>query len=428
MAPVAVAAVVVAVAASVGLIVHYTNSESAEDAATRDLKVLWSAPYDRPSDVRGVGNWITGDLVVRARTDKVVGYAVADGRVGWTLPIPAGRAVCTMSRTVAGNVGLVGHGPEDEYHCTTLVAVDLGTGQPLWQRQRPVSEDNSDNRADEVAVTADTAVIKEPNGFVAVDLRGNKERWRLAAGKGCLAYSVTADGDTAVLVTTCANHVARLLVVDAATGRERWRAQLRTSDDDEDNFRYGGTKRTVVLSVDPVVIRTRADDGRGGALIRFDDQGRRQATIAQSQQDLDVAPDLDSGVGDLARPDYSVGVVGDVLVAAAKLAGDSSAGHVVAFSLADGRRLWLAEVAEDSYLSTVDVVDGKVLVISDLSYQPELRLLSPSDGRIVQTVTLSEVADELSGISTFAEVGAVGDRYVVINFDGAANSPVVAVG
>ena len=417
-----VAAVVVAVAASVGLIVHYAGDESAEEAAGRDPKVLWSAPFDRPSDAYGVGNWFTDGTVVRARNDKVVGYAVADGRVSWTLPIPTGDVVCTMSRTVAGNVGLIGHAAKDEGHCTNLVAVDIDTGLPLWQRRRPVPEENSDIGADEVAVAGEIAVIKEPAGFVAVNLSDNKQRWRLAVGKGCLAYSVTAAADTAALVTTCAKNVARLLVVDTATGRERWRAQFRTGEDDY------GLKRTSVLSLDPVVIRTGDDEGRGGALIRFDDRGRRQATIPQSQQDIDVAPEFEASRAYEARPDYSVGVLGDTLIAAATQAGDNLPGHVVAFSLVDGRRLWLTEVEEGNYLSSVDIVDGKVLVTTDMSFRPELRLLSMRDGQIQRTTTLSDVDGEIGGISSAVDVGTAGDRYIIVNSDGAANPPVVGLG
>jgi len=211
-------AVVVAAMVATGVFIVVRHAGGAPpDQGLADPRVLWSAPYDRPSEVRGVGSWITSDTVIRADTDKVVAYAVSDGHVSWTFPLPAGNTVCTMSRTVEGNIGLIGYAAlglgED---CSTPVALDTGTGRSMWQRQRPASETISDAGSDEVALAKDVAVIKEPTGFVAVDLQGKTPRWRLAAAKTCAPNFVAAAGDTAAMVTVCVNQTAHLVVVAAA--------------------------------------------------------------------------------------------------------------------------------------------------------------------------------------------------------------------
>jgi outer membrane protein assembly factor BamB len=327
-----------------------------------------------------------------------------------------------MSRGVDDNIGIVGYKTDDEYSCITMVALDLSTGRPLWQRKRgPLPGVPFHTDIDEVAVAGQVVVSREA-GFVAMDLRSGKPRWRKAAGSGCEDYSVTAEGDTAVLLSACKSHIAQLVVVDVATGRERWHAQLHTSADDESAMGYGA-KSTAVLSVDPLVIRTSDDDSGAGAFVSFDGQGRKQATVSQSQQDADLAPGRFPYRG--ARAAYAVNVVGDVLVTPARKVGDSTDRFVAAYSLTDGRRLWITEL--DDTLASIVATQGEILVQQHPS-SVELLALAPQDGRILQKRTFDTEEDKISqAVDYAADVRVAGEKYVFIGTRGDTAPPVVVL-
>ncbi|MEV6878658.1 hypothetical protein [Amycolatopsis sp. NPDC051128] len=137
----------------------------------RFLEVRWSAPLDRPSGVTGVGSWVDGDLVVRARADRLIGYTTTG--TAWTTEVPGREALCTMSRDVEDGVGLVGWAADGQ-PCATVVAMDLRTGKSLWQLTRTASDRYRYGDAiagDELAVTSRLAVFTEPTGLRAVGLR-----------------------------------------------------------------------------------------------------------------------------------------------------------------------------------------------------------------------------------------------------------------
>ncbi len=426
---VAIAAVVVGcfVLGGVGLAWHGRGDQQQRDTP-HPVHALWSAPVDRPSTVTGVGNWVAGDTVIRARTDKVVAYQLADGRVSWTFQVPARQHVCAMSRTAEGGIGLIAYSPDGEYRCATLVALDVTNGRPLWQRERPMPKKSWDGwyaGSEEFALTTGTAVIKEPTGFLAVDPRENKQRWRLPAARGCEPYSVAAGDGVAALLSACEGRTARLTVADLASGRERWHAPLRISDSDEQHYRWS-EKETVVLSLDPLVVRVSDESGRGGAFVSFDAHGARRATILQSQEEFDVAGSFPRAIMPAtfeARWAYPVAVVGDTLVASVTRAGDETPGHVGAFSLTDGHRLWLTDIGYR--LEALTVADGNILVKTG----EELALLSPQDGRKVERHDLDEVLGERPLFDWIDELQAVGQRWVFLRVDGTkSDAPVMVLG
>ncbi|MEJ3746151.1 DUF1707 domain-containing protein [Actinomycetes bacterium KLBMP 9797] len=413
-------AVVIAVAVVVG-IAAFIDGGDGDGPAARDIDVLWTAPFDRPSNVAGQGSWITDRAVIRARLDRLVAYDLADGRVAWTYPLPAEHELCTMSGTVDGNVGVVGYAPAGSFTCATLVALDLGTGRPLWQRPRP-GMGNEHRSGDEVAVVGETAIIREPTGFVAVDARANKQKWRLPVTKGCRTYSVTASADVAALVSACADRAATLALVEVASGKERWRAPLRLSTLDDNDHDWGSTKATVVLSLDPVVVRT---SDAGGAFLAFDDQGQRRTTIAQAQADVDLAVDVFPATF-IARPAYRVAVLGGVLVAPARKPGETVDTSLAGFSLTDGRRLWLTETYDA--VASLGVGDGVVVVAIAIDYSDlQLRALSTQDGKARTLVRFDDLKDDTLSIYGF-ELRQAGDRYVFVSPEAEGKPPVTVLG
>jgi outer membrane protein assembly factor BamB len=423
----ATTAAVVAVVTVVAGIVVYRSGENEESGhaptptgGAPELGVVWSAPLDRPSDLEGEGSWITDRTVIRARTDRMTAYDLADGHVVWTFPVPADHELCGMSRAIDRNLGLVAYGPEGTYYCPTVAALDLGTGRPLWQRQRPEPTEfnNTYFHNDEIALGGDVAVLREAHAFLAVDARANTQRWRLPVAKGCRPYSVTASGAVAALLTACDDRSAQLAVVDAASGREQWHAPLRLSPDDK-SLNANGRKATVVLSVDPVVVRTSDEDG---AFISFDSKGKRRATIPQNQPDLDLALG-EFPISWTARPGYHTAVLDDVLIVPANKPGQTDTG-VAGFSLADGRRLWLTNVPS---LIGIGVAAGTVLLTGKaILAEAELRTLSVQDGAVTSTRKIG-MADQV-GLSSGFDLWTVGDRYIFANYAGTQSPPVTVIG
>ncbi|MEH1130768.1 DUF1707 domain-containing protein [Micromonospora sp. CPCC 206061] len=417
---VAVPAVVIVVAVVVGVAAFIDRGDGGGPAG-RDIDVLWTAPFDRPSNVVGQGSWITDRAVIRARLDRLVAYDLADGRVAWTFPVPAEHELCTMSGTVDGNVGVIGYAPASSFECTTLVAVDLGTGRSLWQRPRP-GFGGEHRSGDEVAVVGETAIIREPTGFVAVDARANTRKWRLPVAKGCRTYSVTASPDVAALVSACANRAATLALVEVASGTERWRAPLRLSTQDDGDHEWGSTKATVVLSLDPVVVRT---SDAGGAFVAFDDQGRRRATIAQAQADMDLAVGA-FPYSFMSRPAYRVAVLGDVLAAPARKPGETQDTAIAGFSLTDGRRLWLTETYYS--VGSIGVGDGAVVATVAIDFfDYQLSAVSPQDGKVRTLVRFDDLKEEKVSAYVF-ELRQVGDRYVFVSPAAEGTPPVTVLG
>jgi len=370
-----------------------------------------------------MSSWIAGDLLIRARSDKIVASALADGRESWVFAFPRGNQLCTMSRGIEDNIGIVGYKSDDESHCITMVALDLATGRTLWQRQRgPLPPVPFRTDVDEIAVAGQVALSREASGFAAVDLHDGKPRWRKAAAAGCEVYSVAAEGDTAVLLSACKNHTLALVVADVTSGRERWHARLDISADDETSMGYGA-KATTVLSVDPLVIRASDDGATGGAFVSFDAQGRRLATIAQSQQDVDLAPGQFPKRG--ARAEYLTDVVGDVLVTPARKVGDSADHLLTAYSIRDGRRLWSTEFQEP--VTLVVATADKVFVKQDGS-PLAVYAVALHDGRILRKRTFATDQDKVADTVAYAaDLRVAGDSYVFIGERGETAAPVVVL-
>ncbi|GAA4725070.1 hypothetical protein Prum_077580 [Phytohabitans rumicis] len=395
-------------------------------AARTDVKVAWAAPLDRPTGIQAVGNWVTGSALIRARTDQVTAYDLADGRVRWTFPVPGRNELCTMSRETEDGIGLIGFGPDDSgVKCTTIAALDLGTGQLLWQRSRKVYEGGSAAQgavSDEVGIAAGTAIVKEPAGFVAVGLRDNKEKWRTAVrGESCTAYSVTASGTDVALLSACEDKSARLSMVDPASGRVRFGTDLRLHDDDHLVAVVENKKTTIVLSTTPLVVRTSDDGSRTrDAVISFDGQGRRRATVPLSQDDLDVAPHqlpAPFGWSDsfIARPPRAFAVFGDTLIAPVMLAGGTGEDRLAAFSLADGRRLWQVELGAPVATATAD---GERFVVA--TTDARIRAFSAADGRALGDTRIDAPEDSVYGPY---ELWPAGDRYAISHVEGSAGPP-----
>ena len=370
------------------------------------LEVRWSAPLDRPSGVTGVGSWVDGDLVVRARADRLVGYTTTG--TAWTTEVPGRAALCTMSRDVEDGVGLVAWAA-DGRPCATVVAMDLRTGKSRWQLTRTASHRYGDTIAgDELAVTSGLAVFTEATGLRAVGLREHDERWRLDVEPGCTPAGVAASTGQVAMLVSCENAGLRVVAVDPASGRERWRAEVPVEPP---------TASVTLLAADPVVVRAVEEGSRTeDVVISFSDEGQVQARIPRSGPDYDMPPV--EQVYWRARPVRRLVVRDDLLITPVSAPGEDRRTAVAAFSLKTGTQLW--RTAIDGDVVAVESTTGGLAVATTRLYLNEL---SPADGAVTATLPVRGewwVFD--------VDLRKVSDRYAVVASDGTKEPPVVMVG
>ncbi|MBD0676660.1 PQQ-binding-like beta-propeller repeat protein [Streptomyces sp. CBMA156] len=332
------------------------------------LNDSWKVPPDRPSTIRAVGSWASGDLVVRVRPDLVVAYRGATGAVAWSWTPPGEDSVCAMSRGTgpgdqarAGAVGLIGHSPHDR-PCSAVTALDLADGREGWTATVDApARDGDDATPDVVAVAGPQALLQERSGWRAVRLADGRDVWRSTPDPGCTPLQVAGGAGDAVTVARCGDAAPVLRSLAPADGRERERIALPVA---------GGLRNLAVLSVDPLAVWV--DDGaeRGThAVLGYDRSGRQRAAIpvAGDEYDLDVM------LGGLhafdefsARPLFGGVVVGDLFIVPGEKPGDvgisggrhpgrTATGRLLAYSLADGGKRWTAELDDQV---TGLVVDG----------------------------------------------------------------------
>ncbi|MGW4059853.1 outer membrane protein assembly factor BamB family protein [Amycolatopsis sp. NPDC004747] len=371
------------------------------------LEVRWSAPLDRPAGVTGAGSWVDGDLVVRARADRLVGYTTTG--TAWTTDVPGREALCTMSRDVADGVGLVAWAA-DGRPCATVVAIDLRTGKTLWQLTRAASDHRYGlaMAGDELAVTSGLAVFTEATGLRAVGLREHDERWRLDVEPGCAPAGVAASAGQVVMLVSCENAGVRVVVVDPASGRERRRAEVPVEPP---------MASVELLSARPVVVRAVQEGSRTeDVVISFDDEGQVQARIPRSGPDYDMPPVEQTYWR--ARPVHRPVVRDDLLIAPVSAPGEDRRTAVAAFSLKTGTQLW--RTAIDGDVVTVEPTTGGLVVATNRLHLNEL---SPTDGTLTATLPVRGewwVYD--------VDLRKVSDGYAVMAFDGTKEPPVVMVG
>lgn len=370
------------------------------------LEVRWSAPLDRPSGVTGVGSWVDGNLVVRARADRLTGYTTTG--TAWTTEVPGREALCAMSRDVEDGVGLVAWAADDR-PCATVVAVDLRTGQSLWRLTRTATDrDGAAVAGDELAVASGLAVFTEPTGLRAVGLRENDERWRLDVEQGCVPAGVAASADQVAMLVSCENAGLRVVVVDPATGRERRRVEVPVEPP---------MASVTLLAAHPVVVRAVEEGSQAeDVVISFGDDGQVRARIPRSGPDYDMPP-VDQTYWQ-ARPVRQLAVLDDLLIAPVSAPGEDERTAVAAFSLKTGAQRWRTVI--DGNVVAVESTTGGLVVATNRLYLNEL---SPTDGAVSATLP---VRGEwwVYGV----DLRKVSAGYAVIASDGTEEPPVMMVG
>lgn len=358
----------------------------------RTLAAVWQAQPDRPMTVEGLGGWLSGPTVVRARFDRLVGYDVATGAVRWTYTVPGQDVLCAMSRTAADGVGLIAHGAESQ-PCSHVAAVDLTTGRALWERTVPADGSSTAINADVIAVADGMAVLRTAQSVMAVRLRDGTPLWQDETADRCRFATVAAGHGQVLTTVSCVDQVPEIRALDAGTGHARWTAKAPIR---------GTIANIRPLSADPAVVWIQESGQRGVSVVTsFDETGRARASIPvdDGQRRLDVGDH-----GFRATPARDVVLQDGLLVAKAQLPGGKY--RVVAYGLADGRLRWSAKTGD---FAAIQAEPGRVHLLGDAPWKPGLWALSLRDGRL-NYLGLPRIADYDDDPLFYS----AGDRYVVL--------------
>jgi outer membrane protein assembly factor BamB len=371
-----------------------------------DLRVDWTAAHDSAGAQAAEGVWTTGDSLIRVSAGQIVSYQAGTGRRQWTLALPGGNVACAVSagtalvpRSPGQLAGLIGFGAAGGA-CNHILAVNLGTGRPLWSG--PVGARwRGDQGTGFVAAGGGTAVAVSASGALGYNLRTGVPRWTAQTPVGCADQTVAAGTRSAVVLASC-NRSFAVISLDLASGRQLWRTTVP-----EPALGY----QFAVLSADPLVVDSRLPGGQGDHLLVFTPGGRVATTIPVTGLDM----------SDYQGSGPEIAISGGLLAGLTKPSG----GHadVVAYRLADGRRLWQVPMPDDV---AAICQDGGQLLVLDRS-APRLTL----DAITIASGSLRVIGHVPPGVVDpgGASVYPAGGRYLVVNLSGLGSvRPAAALG
>ncbi|WP_280669520.1 MULTISPECIES: PQQ-binding-like beta-propeller repeat protein [unclassified Kitasatospora] len=396
----------------------------------------WKAPLDRPTDVRAVGSWTSGDLVIRARPDQVVAYRSATGEVAWRWTPPGEDSVCAMSRETGHGIGLIGHAGLDQ-PCAAVVALDLSSGTARWTAQLDAPARSGDSAAAGVlAIAGDSAVLQENTDWRALNLANGSAAWRSAPAPGCTPLRVAGGAggggaggaggaNSVVTVADCGSAAPVLRSLAAQDGREQTQVALPTAN---------GLNDLAVLSTAPLTLWVDENGERGThAVLSYDQAGHLRSSIPVSgdEYDLDIllGGSTDSFASFTARPLYSALVVGDLLIVPAEKPNDvtfsrsknginrNATGRLVAYSLADGSKQWTAGLDDQTIGLAVDPAGTGIWALTQ-------NTLSRIDVAMGHRSTSLGINGGVSYLPVDLSVSA-GNRFTIVSEDGTSNEPPV---
>lgn len=387
---------VLVVALVVFLVVRGTGDEGT-------YEVAWEVPSAK-SDGLLIDAYLAGDVVIRATTSGVSGYAVDDGKRAWQAKPPTGQQICTISPPAPGDVAIAVTGPakqgSDQGQCTEAAAIDVTTGKELWRKRLVVGTDAQTPTAAAVTVVQGVAVVS--NGRVtAFDVNGGAQRWTVGPkdNVNCHAGDLMASDDLLVAFVDCAGKATSrqddsLVSLNPTDGAGLWTAKVKNDK---------GEVAPSLVSVSPTVIRVQEEKGSPGKptpaeFAVLDDKGKVTATFAASGDggDLDTA-DVGAAPGFHSR--FPLAVVGTTLVGLGRT-GNGSLSNVVGVDLTDGQRVWKKSLGDGTNGAAVfgDGVSKSQATFYTAGSAEEQTWFSTVDAKS-GALSKSEVVTTLSGAS-----------------------------
>ncbi|GAB2751838.1 hypothetical protein GCM10027072_56490 [Streptomyces bullii] len=238
----------------------------------------------------------------------------------------------------------------------------------------------------------------------------------------CAPEVASATGGTTRVVVTCGGYTefrsAWLVTLDNATGKELNRRALPVES---------ALSEALVISADPFTLLVRERDERGvAAALSYGGPNEADAEpvtipLTADEEDLAVVTETTDVLS--ARPALRAVVSGSTLVVAAAEPGADRVERVSGYSLADGRRRWHADLGT-TVVALAPAGRDRVAVLGD---NQRLWTFAAGDGARIgeeDGTTLREVRWK---VYSAAQLLKVGDRWIVVNANGDAYPPALAV-
>ncbi|WP_328789402.1 outer membrane protein assembly factor BamB family protein [Streptomyces sp. NBC_00273] len=351
------------------------------------------------SGVSQYGPWRVGDTVVSAIPSGFTGYAAADGKEKWKLPLQTPLCGVPPAPSAQGKIVVgVKESTSEGSPCTHLQQIDLATGRAGWKVPLPPENKFDTTTQFELAISGDTVVVARAAVMSGFSVTDGHKLFGTSSPNGCYPSAV-AGGSRLIGIRHCpdpndvrAPGQAVVEELDPATGAARW------------SYKYA-PDWTVgrVLSIDPLVIAAHHKDKKTWNLTAFAADGtvRSQSTPAFGvsgrcngfgnasgfQECYAVAADADSLYIGAGKP----GTTLDTEVTDQVVAVDLNTGKE-RWRTAEqpkGRTVWPLAVEEGRVLTYVTPGNGEAgavvsLAATDGAAQPALQ--SPAAARGAQGV------------------------------------------
>ncbi|MFD7428232.1 PQQ-binding-like beta-propeller repeat protein [Streptomyces sp. NPDC059818] len=324
-----------------------------------ESKMLWlhESGVDLPEGGEDVyGPWIFGDTVVKAMFHTVTGYDVTDGKLKWSLRLPANACGAPSQATADGKIVLaLRRTTSGDSECNALQMVDLTTGKAGWHKtyvRQGVWDGLSDLR---MATNGDTVTVGRTSRTDAFRVSDGKALFGKLPGN-CQPFGF-ASGDVAIAAASCQTAADdhkehQVQRIDPVTGKRLWTYKVKK-----------GWQVAQIYSVDPLVISLKQPDKWGILVLNADGTYRTQLSGGPGDYavscDTDVivqGPNLDNCLGAAAGADTFYMATKPVDIKT----GDGN--KVAAFDLTTGKHKWTVSSPAAQSLTPMRTEGGKLLM------------------------------------------------------------------
>jgi outer membrane protein assembly factor BamB len=191
--------------------------------------------WQPPADVVDVVPVLHG-VAVATRDGAVVALNGSDGRVEWRYARPGAQVGSLVASTDRRTV-VVSFRSAHDTRAQSVVVLDADTGTPRFERvMRSALVETG-----QVMPGTRTLTVRDEEVVTGYDLGDGGSRWHWSPPAGCTSwFGQVAWGRTTVLVPVECADTSGVTALDEATGRERWRHEVRRGD-------AGGERQDVQL-------------------------------------------------------------------------------------------------------------------------------------------------------------------------------------
>lgn len=378
---------------------------------------VWSVKPNNPDPAAKavIGSWLVNDhAVVRADATGLQAYDTETGRGLWLYTVPdAGAAICDVSASPQGKIGVVRYGPQG--NCTTVAAVDAESGHVLWTAPIPGGTTNPT-----VSVGDDMVAGSAGNIVTVWNIGDGKKLWDVDLGKAnppCRLLQSAVQATSAALLADCGKGPA-VLMKDAHTGADHWQAPLPPDPDPN-------THHAIVQAVAPTIVHIETDGAAAADhYYVLNDKGQPQATIDGTGAFGKLEPRFGPKAHQLSHLTGNTWI--EPTAPKDPATGNAPAAGLVAFDVTTGKQLWQAPAMSGAPVTVVALNDDRVLVFDGGTADgPGARLVdfATAGGAAAD----SPIKDPLGPDWAGAAAGyLVGDRFVLVPATPRKGSAVVA--